>query len=205
MNLVLHTLAATTDIPSIVGGDNEHKYPAIIQYEYCVVFIVARSFFQSMMANSAGPQAAAGALAQFANPIIETEKCDATTRLILSGYVLRDEGIDEFTRLCEFKIAINNLSYKQGIWVVVFKHEVDIWQDLEKTEWQLFMKLEPLKTAEWMGYHSLSSDPDAMGPTYLRFEKIVGIYDIPECLFLREDEEALQVLAKEVPTVCLGY
>jgi hypothetical protein len=180
------------------------RYEQIIMAMACLI-ILACTLIHRMAGDVGNSQGIVSALPEYADPIVDTEKCKATNRLKMSGYLLEDKIYDEDTRGCEFTINIYNLSYTQAVWVIVFRHEVDIWQNLDKQNWELFAKIEPVKSEDWMGYHSYSTDPDAVGPTYLRIGKIVGIYDIPECLKLRTDERVLEAFAREVPQTCIGY
>jgi hypothetical protein len=165
--------------------------------------MLACSFInQLLLVSWGGPQTPVDMLTQYAEPVREITKCNATKQLKSNVQVTRIE-INEFgTRLCEFNTTIENRSPRQAVWVFAYRREADIWAKTNEAEWVPLGLLEAGGTRSRSGYHSHYSDPDATGSTLLRIEKIAGIYDLPECLSLRSDTDSLAVMAKPLAPAC---
>lgn len=143
----------------------------------------------------------------------EGKQCVART-VSIDTKITRSE-VNEFgTRICDYNIKFSTTDPKR-IWLMAYRHEADVWQDLDEYEWIplnvlesethtyfFSMDQEEFDVAEWSGYYIFHTDPEATGPSLLTLDKYIGIYDTPDCAPLRFDDEYLEKVAINIPPTC---
>ncbi len=164
--------------------------------------MISCSFTQKLMYSIAGPQAPVDMLTQVANPVRPTDQCNATQHVQVSGHMTRNQTDAWGTWLCEYHLALTNAHPDRVLWVLAHKHEADVWAKTDESEWMLIGRLDPQGTEERPAYVDEYTDPDATGWTFLIFDKVAAVYDLPECLSLRSDTGELDYIATTVTHYC---
>jgi hypothetical protein len=132
---------------------------------------------------------------------IET-RCYATPYLIVSSEIKLQETNQFGTRACEYRLTIRNNSPDEAIWFYVYQHDQDGYANTEKSRWMGNVYVEPGKTAEWTGSIYIYTDKDANGPLMSIPEKLAGVFDTPDCVEAKQDENLFEQVAMPLDPVC---
>lgn len=128
--------------------------------------------------------------------------CDGTPYLIVTGEIT-NQGTNQFgTRSCEYILKIRNNDPEHAINFYIFQHDKDGYARTEKSRWMGRTLLEFGQEATWPASIYIYTDPDADGPLMSIPEKIAGVYNLPECAQLQQDEEFFEQISYPVESVC---
>jgi len=177
-------------------------------------------------ANLAGPQGPVEALPQYADPIEATPKtatatntqeaanpsagteisdgqlCEATRYLQVSSEITLQETNQFGTRACEYRLKISNTHPDRAIRFSIYQHDQDGYANTEKSHWMGNVLIEPDEEREWTGSIYIYTDKDANGPVMSIPEKLVGVFDVPECAEAKQDESFFEQIFIALDPVC---
>ena len=116
----------------------------------------------------------------------EIDQCNANAYLSVENVQTMNELDESGAHMCQYTANIYNQHPDRNIWVFLFVHEEDGYQNTKSDSWFLGDLIFPNTIFEWrMGNASLRpNDKHFTGPTMRVAQKIAGVFDGEECRHL---------------------